>query len=474
MTPPRTGQPQPRRAETGPDANHSLPARFFAEITDDPLGRAFPGRLAPHAAGSAAPVAPDEVAAEWERLAARPRRGPSVAYVHVPFCETHCLFCGFYQNRWRPEAGPPYVDAVLAQVAAGAGQPWQAGGPLRAVYLGGGTPTALAARDLARLVEGLRRHLPLAPDCEITLEGRISGFDAEKARAAFDAGVNRVSLGVQSFDETVRRRLGRRAGRAEAMRRLEELVAADCGAIVIDLIYGLPGQSRETLRHDVRTAAALGLDGLDLYSLKAIPGTPLKIATEKGKLVPAPPEALGHFYADGAEEMDRAGWEALSTTHWRRGTRERSVYNTEVKTGAHCLAFGAGAGGSLDHHGFRIATDLDAFRASAPRGTSALLAGMTRPARNASAHDAIKAGMERGRLDPAAVGNALAAGTGAERFEAIAAPLLAQWADAGLVAQRAGAWHLSLAGRFWQVAMTTRLIAWTDLHTMPRTERETA
>ncbi|MCE8472719.1 radical SAM protein, partial [Rhodovulum sulfidophilum] len=136
--------------------------------------------------------------------------------------------------------------------------------------------------------------LPLSPDCEITLEGRIVSFGLEKARAAFDAGVNRVSLGVQSFDDRVRRRLGRKSTRSETLRFLEGLVAADCGAVVIDLIYGLPGQDRATFREDLRMAAALGLDGLDLYALKTIPGTPLLLAQEKGKLLPAAPHSLGH------------------------------------------------------------------------------------------------------------------------------------------------------------------------------------
>ncbi|GAA0311099.1 heme anaerobic degradation radical SAM methyltransferase ChuW/HutW [Rhodovulum strictum] len=444
------------------------PEPHFARISADPLADAFSGRMGAHARGSAQPVPADEVAALWGQLTATPRKGPSVAYVHIPFCENHCLFCGFYQNPWRREAGAPYVDAVLAQLARGAETAVQRGHPLRAVYLGGGTPTALATQDLVRLVEGLRRHLPLAPDCEITLEGRIVSFGLEKARAAFDAGVNRISLGVQSFDERVRRRLGRKSTRAETIRFLDGLMALDRGAVVIDLIYGLPGQDRATFRADLRQAVALGLDGLDIYSLKAIPGTPLLIAQDKGKLTPAAPEELGHFYADGADEMDRAGWEAISTTHWRRGTRERSIYNHEVKAGAHCLGFGAGAGGNLHGHGYRLTPDLDAYRAG-----TAPVAGLMRPAPLAPVHNAIKAGMERGRLEAAPVDAALAASGIAACFDRIAAPLLTQWQQAGLMKAREGGHALTLAGRFWQVAMTARLMAWTDARATDFTTEET-
>ncbi|SIO55898.1 coproporphyrinogen III oxidase, anaerobic [Rhodovulum sp. ES.010] len=450
------------------------PDAHFARLSTDPLADAFSGRAGAHAQGGGAPVGAQEVAGLWDRLAGTPRAGASVAYVHVPFCENHCLFCGFYQNPWRRELGAPYVDAVLAQLAAGAETAVQRGHPLRAVYLGGGTPTALAARDLARLVEGLRRHLPLAPDCEITLEGRIVSFGLEKARAAFDAGVNRVSLGVQTFDDGVRRRMGRKSTRAETRRFLEGLVALDRGAVVIDLIYGLPGQDRATFRADVRQAAALGLDGLDLYSLKAIPGTPLLIAQDKGKLTPAAPTELGHYYADGAEEMDRAGWAAISTTHWRRGTRERSIYNFEVKAGAQCLAFGAGAGGTLHGHGYRITPDLDAYLAGAGQGGARLIAGMMRPAPLAPVHAAIKAGMERGRLAFAPVDRALTACGRPAGFENLAAPLVAQWQRAGLLTARPAACDLTLAGRFWQVAMTARLIAWTDACLADANQKETA
>lgn len=474
VRPGRETRMNPAKAEARTAGRPDGAEAHFARLSGDPLADAFPGRVGAHAHGGALPVAAGEVAALWRRLTATPRSGASVAYVHVPFCENHCLFCGFYQNPWRPALGAPYVDAVLAQLAAGADSPVQQGHPLRAVYLGGGTPTVLAADDIVRLVEGLRRHLPLAPDCEITLEGRIVSFGLEKARAAFDAGVNRISLGVQTFDGGVRRRMGRKSTREETVRFLEALAGLDRGAVVIDLIYGLPGQDRATFREDVRTAAALGIDGLDLYSLKAIPGTPLLIARDKGKLAPAAPEDLGHYYADGAEEMQRAGWEAISTTHWRTGTRERSLYNFEVKAGAHCLAFGAGAGGNLHGFGFRITPDPDAYQAGAGTEGAGLIAGMMRPAPLAPVHGAIKAGMERGQLDAGAVDAALAACGLDARFAEIAAPLTLQWTEAGLMRPAGPGQVLTLAGRFWQVAMTSRLIAWTDACLSQSNPKETA
>jgi len=450
-----TVQPRPHAAP-----RPRLPAAaFFANTTADPLADAFPPRHGAHAATGARPVPAGEVAARWRALAATPRTGRSVAYVHVPFCANHCLFCGFYQNPWRPEAGAPYVDRLIDQLAAGGGTAMQRGHPLRAVYLGGGTPTALAADDLARLIRALHRHLPLAPDCEITVEGRAFDFGPDKAAATFDAGATRISLGVQSFDDRLRRLMGRKVAGAEVRRFLAGLVAMDRGAVVIDLIYGLPGQTPALWQADLETATGLGLDGVDLYALKLIPGTPLLTALEKGKRQAVPASALGGFYAQGAAHMARAGWEAISCTHWRRGTRERNAYNLEVKTGAACLAFGAGAGGSHAGHSWRTQPDLRAWEAEVAEGRPAV-AGLMQAPPLQPLIDAIRAGMELGRLDLPAADAACAALTGTG-FASLAEPLTRQWTAAGLMAPDGPRMALTLPGRFWQVAMTQRLIDWT-------------
>lgn len=438
---------------------------LFAVESAAPLADAFPGKRAVHPFIGMRPVAEAEVPALWSAIHGGPRSRRGVAYVHVPFCENHCLFCGFYQNPWREADGSPYVDAVIAQLESFARSPAHEGPPLQAVYLGGGTPTALSGPDIARLVAVLRRHLPLAPDCEITLEGRIQSFGRDKALAAFDAGVNRISLGVQSFSEAIRRPLGRRTDTAGIMALLDTLVALDRGAVVVDLIHGLPNQHPEDVAADVRRCAGLGLDGLDLYSLNLIPGTPLLTAVEKGKMDPAPTTGLGDYFAAGEEAALAEGWVPISTTHWQGSLRERNVYNLAVKTGADCLAFGAGAGGFLGGLNYRIAADLADYAARAGDGTC-LTRGMMRATPAAPVYNALKSGMERGRLDPRAVDAALAGVCGPEAlpFSAHAAPLLAQWTRAGLLEPEHRFHRLTRAGRFWQVAMTGRLITWLGQH----------
>lgn len=430
-------------------------APYFARITDTPLRDAFDDARRAHPPPRGASMRAADLPAIWELMLDTPRTRPGTAYVHIPFCENHCLFCAFYQNAWREEAGTPYVDTVLAQLDGLSGRAVLEGPPLRALYLGGGTPTVLSPADITRLITALRNCLPLAPDCEITLEGRIWNFTDAKIDAAFAAGVNRISLGVQTFDEPVRRAMGRKASRADVISRLERLVAADAGAIVIDLIYGLPKQSMQTWADDLAMVVDIGLDGVDLYGLNLIPGTPLLSAVEKGKLAPITRQQLGQFYAYGFDALDRAGWEAISTTHWRSPSmRERSVYNYEVKTGADFLAIGAGAGGSLSGYSFRNTPALEDYAMRVAAGAP-LAMGIGAPDPNAPLTSAIRAGMERGRLDPDRV-TQVAGGQGA--WSRIA-PILAQWAEAGLIRRYHRFHDLTLAGRFWQVQMTGRLLA---------------
>lgn len=453
---------------TGRPADAGLPAleTFFAAPGADPLSGAFPGKRAVHPFSGMVPIPEAEIAERWTALHSVRRRNKAVAYLHVPFCENHCLFCGFYQNAWRSGDGAPYVDAVIAQMRAFADTAAHEGPPLQAVYMGGGTPTALAGRELSRLITAIRTYLPLAPDCEITLEGRIHSFGLDKARAAYDAGATRISLGVQSFSDLIRRPLGRKATRAEVINFLRQLVALDRGAVVIDLMYGLPGQHPKDVATDVALCAELGLDGLDLYSLNLIAGTPLLTAIEKGKMLPAGPSDLGRFFAAGEDAAEAEGWAPISTTHWQGSLRERNVYNLAVKTGADCLAFGAGAGGFLQGLNYRITSDLRDFAARGGDPSHCLTRGMMQSGPSAPIGNALKQGMERGLLNLAPAEAALSALCPATKCSIAdhLGPLLVQWTSAGLLAPHHRFHRLTRAGRFWQVAMTGRLLGWLGQH----------
>lgn len=421
-------------------------APHFARTGGDPVRDAFAARRAVLPWRGKRPLPAEETVATWAGLLEDHRpAGPRLVYLHVPFCANHCLFCGFYRNAYTPQAASAYADLVVAEIEREAAAPVVGRQEVAAVYLGGGTPSALSARELARILATLKRCLPLASDCEITVEGRIIHFDADKVDACLEAGANRFSIGVQSFDTKVRRRQGRRAGKEEAIAFIEGLRDRGGAAVVIDLLYGLPGQDEAVWREDLRIAAQIAPDGVDLYGLNLIPGTPLATAVSAGKFPAMPVLAeLGRMYRLGAEHLGAEGWEQISNSHWRRTQLERNVYNLRIKEGVDCLAYGSGAGGLMGRHSYALTPDLDAYGQGVLAGQKPL-AGMRvadsfQPLRNL-----VTAGLETGRLDLGRV-EAIAPES---RVRATLAPLLEQWRTAGLVELAGDAVTLTVAGRFW-------------------------
>lgn len=379
---------------------------------------------------------------------------PRLAYVNVPFCHARCAFCGFYKNRYAPSASAPYVDAVIEEIAREAEDVRLRARRLSAVYLGGGTPTALEARDLDRLVRAARALLPLSSECEMTLEGRVAYLDDERVDAAMGAGVNRLSLGVQSFDTEIRRRQGRRSSREELVTFLSRLLARDEAAIVIDLIYGLPGQSAEHWQEDLRIALELGVDGLDIYPLAVFPGTALFEAIREQR-IPKPPSLpeMAERYRVGVETLLGAGWAQVSNTHFASRPRERNLYNLLIKAGAETFAYGSGAGGALGQLSFQNEGCLDRYlervRAGEKPVEAVRHADHLQPAR-----DLILGDLEQGRLDLEAL---LRASPAASAFGPALGTVVSQWARAGLLETDGARVRLSLAGRFWSNNLASAL-----------------
>ena len=369
---------------------------------------------------------------------------PRLAYLHIPFCANHCLFCGFYRNKSNEAAMSSYVDTLIAEIEQEGARSGIAGRPVEAVFFGGGTPTALSAKDLHRLLQALRASLPLSEDCEITVEGRVAGFDAEKVAACVEAGANRFSIGIQSFDTRLRQRMGRKASREEAVSFMAALVARDDAAVVCDLIYGLPGQTDEIWRNDVALCEEIGLDGVDLYCLSLHPGSPLALSIEKGALPPAATDAQAEArYREGGEILEGAGWHRLSQAHWGRSGRERNRYNNATKAGSDCLAFGAGAGGMLAGHRFMLDGAVDSFQARVAAAGKAI-SGLLAPAPHQRACNAVMQGLEAGSLEHAELNRLVDTG-----FVPALQPLLQHWAALGLLELAADHLTLTARGRYW-------------------------
>ncbi|HDP6911612.1 heme anaerobic degradation radical SAM methyltransferase ChuW/HutW [Escherichia coli] len=419
------------------NANNTLDLTpHFALDGDQP----FKDRRAMMPFRGAIPVAKEQLAQTWQEMinqTASPRK--RLVYLHIPFCATHCTFCGFYQNRFDEDACAHYTDALIREIEMEADSVLHQSAPIHAVYFGGGTPSALSAHDLARIITTLREKLPLAPDCEITIEGRVLNFDAERIDGCLDAGANRFSIGIQSFNSKIRKKMARTSDGPTAIAFMESLVKRDRAAVVCDLLFGLPGQDAQTWEEDLAIARDIGLDGVDLYALNVLPNTPLGKAVENGRTTVPSPAERRDLYLQGCDFMDEAGWRCISNSHWGRTTRERNLYNLLIKQGADCLAFGSGAGGSINGYSWMNERNLQTWHESVAAGKKPLMMIMRNAERNAQWRHTLQSGVETARvpLDELT--------PHAEKL----APLLAQWHQKGLSRDASTCLRLTNEGRFW-------------------------
>ncbi|MBI3574376.1 MAG: oxygen-independent coproporphyrinogen III oxidase-like protein [Gammaproteobacteria bacterium] len=201
-----------------------------------------------------------------------PTPPPLSLYVHLPWCVRKCPYCDFNSHAARGEVPEQaYVDALLRDLA------WESprieGRTIETVFLGGGTPSLFAPDAIARLLAGIRERVAHVPDTEITLEANPGTVDIDRFKGYHDAGVNRLSIGIQSFDDDKLRVLGRIHGRAEALRAAEAARAAGFDNLNLDLMFGLPGQTLEQALTDIRIAIEQQPTHLSVYQLTIEPNT---------------------------------------------------------------------------------------------------------------------------------------------------------------------------------------------------------
>jgi len=189
-------------------------------------------------------------------------------YVHIPFCQTRCVFCPFHAAVADAVAHDAYIDALLAEAALVAGAVRHL--TFTSVYFGGGTPSVLRPDQLARLIDGLRRHLNCA-SADVTMEAHPGTVDAGTLAAFRRAGVTRLSLGIQSFDAGVLARSDRGDTAGRVGPALDAALDAGFGDVNIDLMYGLPGQTEAVWRADLDRAVSAGVPGLTLYATVYLP-----------------------------------------------------------------------------------------------------------------------------------------------------------------------------------------------------------
>ncbi len=270
-----------------------------------------------------------------------------------------------------------YIDGLISELKLASERSRLKDGLIHAVFIGGGTPTSLSPTNSERLLKAIKAYLPLANDYELTLEGRIHDLIPENLDVWMANGVNRMSIGVQSFNTEVRQMVGRLDTKETVLERLAALKAYGQCSVVIDLIYGLPGQTMEVWEQDLADLVISGVDGADLYQLNVFDGSDLNKDIANGKVPAAATTSMqGDMFKFGRKYLNARAYRRLSAAHWSANNRERSLYNILAKAGVPMFPFGSGAGGNVDGYGMMLHRALKPYEDMVTRGEKPFMALM--------------------------------------------------------------------------------------------------
>lgn len=238
-------------------------------------------------------------------------------YVHVPFCRRKCAYCDFYSVAG---ADARLMDRYVAAIESEALAFQELAGPLRTVYIGGGTPTELPMGVLVQLLDVVASRFDLSPLSEFTVEANPASLSREHLLAVVGADVTRISLGVQSLNDAALRVLGRLHSAAEA-RNAVEMIRQDASEadLSVDLIFGLPDQSLEACLADARAIATLGAEHVSAYGLSVEPGTPLGARVAARELAPPEDELYADMILGVRDVLEEAGYEHYEISNYARG-----------------------------------------------------------------------------------------------------------------------------------------------------------
>lgn len=270
---------------------------------------------------------------------------PLSLYIHWPYCSRICPYCDFNVTRDRGQSSQRALfDAILADMhrqAKGLGAR-----QLTSVFFGGGTPSLLPPDWVAELIGQAGELFPYTDDIEITLEANPTDAEISRYEGFRAAGINRLSLGVQSLDDAALKFLGRNHSAAGAIRGIETAQKV-FGRVSLDLIYALPDQTVDAWEAELRAAAALGIEHISPYQLTIEQTTAFGRAVRRGQWSPPQEELAEAFYFRTQDVLESLGFEAYEVSNHARGKAARSAHNVLIWEGVDYMGIGPGAHGRL-------------------------------------------------------------------------------------------------------------------------------
>jgi len=240
-------------------------------------------------------------------------------YVHIPFCHTRCHYCDFNTYAGMLPLREPYVRALLTEIGMASALTKLPGGKprrSRTIFFGGGTPSLLSVSQVSRILDACYNNFAVDEDAEITLEANPGTLSREQLVGLRAAGVNRLSMGAQSFDAELLKTLGRIHSPKDITQAVRDAQAAGFTSINVDFMFGLPGQTMRHWRETIDRALDLHIEHLSLYSLIIEEGTPFYTWTHEGRITPGDEDLCADMYEYADERLHAAGYVNYEISNW--------------------------------------------------------------------------------------------------------------------------------------------------------------
>jgi len=275
---------------------------------------------------------------------------PRSIYIHIPYCTNLCSFCNLNRTMINSSV-EDYHKLIIKQIKAVASYPYIQSKEFDSIYFGGGTPTVLSAKQWEQILEVMHSLLPISKTAEISVETSITELTGDKLEIFGIMGVNRLSVGVQTFVDRGRKLLKRRGSSNEVISKIKKVVEMGFENTNIDLIYNYPNQTMQELEFDIKTIKELNIAGLSYYSLILYEGSMLGKLIEDGTIENLPDiDAEKLMFDKVYDELLDNGFELLELTKIVRKNRDSYKYIQVKNRAGDCLALGNGAGGRLGNY----------------------------------------------------------------------------------------------------------------------------
>jgi oxygen-independent coproporphyrinogen-3 oxidase len=303
----------------------------------------------------------DEMRTEVNNILSRPAASPHRGvFMQIPFCKSRCGYCPFYRYSLEEDVSR-FTDATVTMLKRLGGKEYVLSQPFEIFYFGGGTPAAIGYRNLERILSTLAMYFQRMDGHEFTVENRVVDLNPDLLSLYKQYGVNRISMGVQTFDTDMRRKLGRFADREQVIDAILRVKEAGFRTSV-DLMYSVPEQTVESFVEQVRMACEVEVDSMSQYRMKLPPFVPLKKRIDSGD---SPPQPVRSEWTDmqlaGWDEAEKHGYHRWNTKNFGRTEDENCHYSFGRYYPTDLLPIGSGAGGHIGLMNFSSEHNLDTY-----------------------------------------------------------------------------------------------------------------